>query len=110
MFHIMVVDDDKNTRRLLTAVLEAENYTVSAAENGKEALEVMDRTNIDLIVLDNGSYDPCFFSLTKCTPLGLKSRTASFFTSMRTSVTSPLLSPSSVQISGLSNTKCMLAA
>ena len=52
MFHIMVVDDDKNTRRLLTAVLEAENYTVSTAENGREALEVLDHTHIDLVVLD----------------------------------------------------------
>ncbi len=37
MFHILIVDDDKNTRRLLTAVLEAENYSVSAAENGEDA-------------------------------------------------------------------------
>ena len=52
MFHILVVDDDKNTRRLLTAVLEAENYSVSTAENGKEALAVLDKTHVDLIVLD----------------------------------------------------------
>ena len=52
MFHILVVDDDKNTRRLLTAVLEAENYSVSTAENGEEALAVLDETHVDLIVLD----------------------------------------------------------
>ena len=52
MFHILVVDDDKNTRRLLTAVLEAESYSVSTAENGEEALAVMDNTHVDLIVLD----------------------------------------------------------
>ena len=52
MFHILVVDDDKNTRRLLTAVLEAENYSVSTAENGEEALTVLDKTHVDLIVLD----------------------------------------------------------
>ena len=52
MFHILVVDDDKNTRRLLKAVLEAENYTVSTAENGEDALAVMDKTHVDLIVLD----------------------------------------------------------
>jgi len=42
MFQIMVVDDDKNTRMLLKAVLEAENYTVFTAENGEDALSVMD--------------------------------------------------------------------
>ena len=52
MFHILVVDDDKNTRRLLTAVLEAESYSVSTAENGEEALAVLDKTHVDLIVLD----------------------------------------------------------
>ncbi len=52
MFHILVVDDDKNTRRLLKAVLEAENYTVSTAENGVEALEVMDHEHVDLVILD----------------------------------------------------------
>ena len=52
MFHILVVDDDKNTRRLLTAVLEAENYSVSTAENGEEALAVLDKTHVDLIMLD----------------------------------------------------------
>lgn len=52
MFRIMVVDDDKNTRLLLKAVLEAENYTVITAENGEEALAVMERNHIDLVVLD----------------------------------------------------------
>lgn len=52
MFHILVVDDDKNTRRLLQAVLERENYTVTTAGNGEDALAVMDREHIDLVVLD----------------------------------------------------------
>ena len=52
MFQIMVVDDDKNTRLLLKAVLEAENYRVVTAENGEEALKVMDTRHIDLAVLD----------------------------------------------------------
>lgn len=52
MFHILVVDDDKNTRLFLSAVLEDAKYIVSAASNGEEALEIMDREHIDLVVLD----------------------------------------------------------
>ncbi len=52
MFHILVVDDDKNTRKYIQAVLEAENYTVSTATNGEEAIMVMDKEYIDLVVLD----------------------------------------------------------
>ncbi len=52
MFHILVVDDDRNTRRLLRAVLESDGYTVTTAENGEKAFEVLDREHIDLIVLD----------------------------------------------------------
>lgn len=52
MFRILVVDDDKNTRLFLSAVLEGAGYTVSMAENGEEALEVLDAQHIDLVVLD----------------------------------------------------------
>ncbi|MBQ7801179.1 MAG: response regulator transcription factor [Oscillospiraceae bacterium] len=52
MFRILVVDDDKNTRLLLKAVLEAENYTVLTAENGVDALNLMDSQHVDLVVLD----------------------------------------------------------
>ena len=34
MFHILVVDDDKNTRRLMRAVLEGDGYTVTTACDG----------------------------------------------------------------------------
>lgn len=52
MFQILVVDDDRNMRMLLKAVLQAENYTVFTAENGEDALDVMDKEHIDLVVLD----------------------------------------------------------
>jgi DNA-binding response OmpR family regulator len=52
MFHLLVVDDDKNTRLFLTALLEEAGYTVTAASNGEVALETMDRAHIDLVVLD----------------------------------------------------------
>lgn len=52
MFHILVVDDDKNTRKYISTVLEAENYTVVCAADGEEALEVLAREVVDLVVLD----------------------------------------------------------
>ena len=52
MFQILVADDDKNTRRLLQAVLENDGYRVFTAENGAAALKVMDAQHIDLVVLD----------------------------------------------------------
>ena len=52
MFHILVVDDDKNTRMYFEAVLASNGYTVSGAPNGEEALGVMDKEHIDLVVLD----------------------------------------------------------
>ena len=52
MFHILVVDDDKNTRRYMQAVLEEAHYTVTTAENGVRALDIMAEEHIDLIVLD----------------------------------------------------------
>lgn len=52
MFQILVVDDDKNTRLYLKAVLEAEHYSVLTASNGEDALAAMDNHHVDLIVLD----------------------------------------------------------
>ena len=52
MFNILVVDDDKNTRLFLKAVLEKSGYTVFSASNGEEALGMMDREHVDLVVLD----------------------------------------------------------
>lgn len=52
MFHILVVDDDKNTRFLLKTILEAEHFSVYSAVNGEDALEILDHEHIDLVVLD----------------------------------------------------------
>lgn len=52
MFNILVVDDDKNIRKLIQAVLEAEKYKVFTAGDGIEALDVLEKNFIDLVVLD----------------------------------------------------------
>ena len=52
MFRILVVDDDKNTRLFLCGVLESAGYTVFMAKNGEDALLLMDREHVDLVVLD----------------------------------------------------------
>lgn len=52
MFRILVVDDDIHTQKLIKTVLENEQYHVLCASNGEEALEVMDKEYIDLVVLD----------------------------------------------------------
>lgn len=52
MFHILVVDDDKHTRMLLKAILENANYTISCANDGMQALDILEKEHIDLVVLD----------------------------------------------------------
>jgi len=52
MFHILVIDDDRHTRKLFRAILENAGYTVSTASDGAEALDLMDSEHIDLVVLD----------------------------------------------------------
>ena len=52
MFHIMVVEDDAHTRRLMEAVLEQNGYFPIAACDGVEALDVLEHQHVDLIVLD----------------------------------------------------------
>ena len=49
MRRVLVVDDAKNIRLLLTKCLEAENYQVTASANGREALELLLQDTFDLI-------------------------------------------------------------
>lgn len=65
MFHILVVEDDSNARRLMRAVLERAEYTVSTAENGKTALECLDTRHVDLILLDVMMPDMDGYALTR---------------------------------------------
>lgn len=52
MIKILVVEDDKHVRKLMNAVLKREGYEVLTAENGIQALDVLEVQHIDLIILD----------------------------------------------------------
>lgn len=52
MFHLLIVDDDKNTRFLLKEVFETEHYTVKTAADGKQALALLDNEKFDLAIVD----------------------------------------------------------
>ena len=52
MLNILVVEDDKNTRKLITTILKNYGYSTLEATNGVEALDVLDHNHIDLMVLD----------------------------------------------------------
>jgi len=49
---ILIVDDDANSRLLLKTYLTAENYHVSTARSGEEALSFWKAHHFDLIILD----------------------------------------------------------
>ncbi|WP_435921083.1 response regulator transcription factor [Paenibacillus sp. DYY-L-2] len=49
---ILIVDDDEKIAKLIEIYLINEGYTVHLAENGLLALEMMEREEIDLVVLD----------------------------------------------------------
>ena len=52
MFQILVVEDDTNTRKLMTAVLKENGFYPIPAGNGMEALNLLDNHHIDLVLLD----------------------------------------------------------
>ena len=49
---ILVVEDDNDLNNLIQTVLESKGHDVFAARNGKEALDILDITHIDLIISD----------------------------------------------------------
>ncbi|AYF41761.1 response regulator [Ethanoligenens harbinense] len=52
MANVLVVDDTKNIRVLLTQCLEFEGYSVTTASHGKEALDILGNKKFDLVFLD----------------------------------------------------------
>jgi PAS domain S-box-containing protein len=49
---ILIVDDERQNRRLLEVMLTDKNYRLQTAESGEEALELMAKDPPDLILLD----------------------------------------------------------
>jgi two-component system KDP operon response regulator KdpE len=49
---ILIVDDDPQIRRVLKTMLSAQNYEVFDARDGQEALEKVEKSRFDLVILD----------------------------------------------------------
>ena len=49
---ILVVEDEEIERKLLSEVLETLAYEVAQAQNGREALDIMSKQKVDLILTD----------------------------------------------------------
>jgi two-component system nitrogen regulation response regulator NtrX len=52
MASILIIDDEPGIRHTLASILEDENYTVKTAEDAVLGLEILGRTDIDLVFLD----------------------------------------------------------
>lgn len=52
MFSILVVEDDAVLNKMICAKLKAQDYTVFQAYDGEEALDLLDKEYVDLIISD----------------------------------------------------------
>lgn len=52
MVKILVIDDDKNIRKLLSVVLSNEGFNVIAAAEATQALQILDKEIVDIIIVD----------------------------------------------------------
>ena len=52
MFRILIAEDDKGTRRLMEDTLSDAGYEPISAADGQEALELLTRKHVDLLILD----------------------------------------------------------
>ena len=50
--HVVIVDDDREIRTLLSQYLEKHDFRTTAVAEGKEMRRVMERSRVDLVVLD----------------------------------------------------------
>ncbi len=52
MPHVLIVDDELNIRRVLAAMLAREGYDVTTAAEGEQALAVLNKTPVHVVVTD----------------------------------------------------------
>lgn len=52
MAHILMVDDEARIRDIVTQYLKFEGYTCEEAANGKQAVEMVEKNEYDLIIMD----------------------------------------------------------
>jgi len=50
--HVLIVDDELNIRRVLAAMLKREGYEVTTASDGEQALAVLQKTPVEVVVTD----------------------------------------------------------
>lgn len=65
MFKILVVEDNKNLRKLMATYLKKNNYEPLEAEDGEQALDILDKNHVDLIITDIMMPNLDGFELTK---------------------------------------------
>ncbi|MBR6045288.1 MAG: response regulator transcription factor [Ruminococcus sp.] len=52
MFKVLVVEDDGNLRKLMSAALKQNGYEPFTAEDGEAALDLLEKTSIDIVISD----------------------------------------------------------
>lgn len=52
MFHILVAEDNQSLRKLMTIYLKQAGYEVSEANDGNDALKIMENAQVDLLISD----------------------------------------------------------
>ena len=63
-FHILIPEDDENVANGLSDILKSYGYQVSVADNSADTMEILNRENIALVILDvclgeDSGYDLC---------------------------------------------------
>ncbi|MGA1790003.1 MAG: response regulator [bacterium] len=51
-YNVLIVDDEASVRHLIECLLQEMEYNTHHASNGVEALEILKKTEVDLIILD----------------------------------------------------------